>query len=101
MLTSAWLWSHVPSYPGAELCNADGSPLPSTTPLALAQTHPAGNGSITRARASEAGCRDSPQGRWVLGKGRPVLLPQGTRPPGTPAKPHHFPLQPQRLTRLL
>lgn len=79
----AWLWSHVPSYPGAELCNADGSPLPSTTPLALAQTHPAGNGSITRARESEAGCRDGPQGRRVLGKGRPVLLPQATRPPAS------------------
>lgn len=32
------------------------------------QIHPTGNAGITRTQGSQAGCRDGPQRRWILGK---------------------------------
>lgn len=72
MLTCARLQCHVPSYPEAKSCDADGPLQLSTAPRALPQAPTAGNGSITRAHGSKAGCRDSPRGRQVLGKGHTI-----------------------------
>lgn len=68
------------------------------------QTHPMENVGVTRAQGRQAGCRDGPQRRRILGKSCLALLPQPLahqHPGGQTAKLHHFPLQPRHLTRLL